>query len=102
NIGAALAELGAMADAIPLDAPWNAENAAALDRQSLGQWIGETLHVPSDEAREAVRSVFTILFCCDPAEVSLLHLLFFARSNGGLQNVLTMRGGAEDSAVDGT
>jgi monoamine oxidase len=102
NLGVALERITAMADSLPLDAPWHADKAVAWDRLSLGEWINSDLNVPSGDARRSLQVIFTTLFCCNPAEVSLLHLLFLARSNGGLQQMLTMRGGAEDALVDGT
>jgi monoamine oxidase len=102
NLGVAIERIAAMAETLPVDAPWNAEQAAAWDRQSLGEWINAETNMPSAEARRAVHLIFSTLFCCDPAEVSLLHLLLLAKGNGGLQNILSMRGGAEDALIDGT
>jgi monoamine oxidase len=43
------------------------------------------------------------VIAADPAEVSLLHLLFYGKASGGLDGLIAVEGGAgEDRLVDGT
>ncbi|MQS15676.1 FAD-dependent oxidoreductase [Streptomyces kaniharaensis] len=82
-LGLAMLRLNLMARRLPPGEPWRAGGARAWDARTLGQWIGEPLNVPSATARTLLHSAFGVLFCVDPAEVSLLGSLVLARGGGG-------------------
>lgn len=82
-LGLALARLNLMARRLPAEAPWRARSARSWDARTLGQWLADPLNVPTAEARTLLRSTMHLLFCADPAEVSLLGALTLARGGGG-------------------
>jgi monoamine oxidase len=72
--------------------PASAKNAAALDARTV-----------ADEARRLsrrVRGVFDVaigaIFGVDPAELSLLWFLAYLRAGGGIMNLSTIQGGAQE------
>ncbi len=75
SLGVALKRLDRMAAGLPLDAPWEARHATRLDRQTLGGWLADPTHVPTAAARSMLDTTMKLLFCVDPAEVSLLGAL---------------------------
>lgn len=83
GLGLALARLNLMARRLPADAPWRARSARSWDARTLGQWLSDPLNVPTAAARTLLRSTMNLLFCADPAEVSLLGALTLARGGGG-------------------
>lgn len=83
-LGLMFKRLDSMANRLPVDAPWQAHDARAWDEQTLGDWISSPFNVPSATARDLARMFMTVLFCTDPAEVSLLGALAMARGGGGL------------------
>ena len=83
SIGVALKRLDRMAAQLPLDAPWQARHAVRLDRQTLGGWLADPTHVPTAAARTMLDTTMRLLFCVDPAEVSLLGALVLARGGDG-------------------
>src|SRR6202040_3317361 len=93
---------------LPIDEPWNAHRAKALDSQTLGAWLDSPWHVPSAAARKLIRTTMTVLFCGDPNEVSLLGSLVLARGGGSFEyfvdSTITethlVDGGAPELAVD--
>jgi monoamine oxidase len=74
-----------MVKRLPIDEPWKASNARALDAQTLGAWFGSRLNVPSATARKIIGTTMTTLFCVDPDEVSLLGSLVLARGGGSFE-----------------
>jgi monoamine oxidase len=70
---------------LPLDEPWKASGARALDSQTLGAWFGAPWNVPSTAARKLINATMTTLFCVDPNEVSLLGSLVLARGGGSFE-----------------
>jgi len=100
-LGVAMKRLDAMAKAIPLDAPWTARDAAALDTRSIASWIDSRLQVPSRAARALLRTTMVEIFTADPSEVSLLHVLFHLHSAGGFARQTSIEGGAQQDRVVG-
>jgi monoamine oxidase len=83
------------------ETPWDAEHAERLDEQSFATWIRRTAKTRT--AREALAVACRAVFAVEPADVSLLHLLFYAASAGGWDDLLDTDGGAQqDRLVGGT
>jgi len=99
NIGWAFLRLGQMTKRIPLDSPWSAPNANALDQMTLGDWMRRNL--PSRRTHFLMRVAAESVLTVDPDEVSLLHALFYFRSGGGLEKLTSSAGGAQQDRVDG-
>lgn len=100
SLGLAFARLNAMARRLPTDAPWLAPNARTLDARTLGQWLADPLNVPSGTAHTVLKATMSLLFCTDPAEVSLLGALVLARGGGGF-DYYTDSGRTETHLLDG-
>ncbi|MER5462965.1 NAD(P)/FAD-dependent oxidoreductase [Streptomyces sp. NPDC002668] len=100
SLGLAFMRLNRMAKRLPADAPWQARGARTLDARTLGEWISQPHNVPSEKARTLLTSAMNLLFCADPAEVSLLGALVLARG-GGSFNYYTDTRKTETHLVDG-
>ncbi|HEY7267881.1 MAG TPA: flavin monoamine oxidase family protein [Solirubrobacterales bacterium] len=81
------------------EAPWEAEGAERLDEQSFGGWIRRTAKTRT--AREALTVACRAVFATEPADVSLLHVLFYAASAGGWDDLLETEGGAQQDRLAG-
>jgi monoamine oxidase len=81
------------------EAPWEAEDAERLDEQSFATWIRRTARTKT--AREALTTVIRAVFSVEPADVSLLHVLFYAAAAGGLDDLLDTEGGAQQDRLAG-
>lgn len=91
--------LTAMARAVPLDEPWAAPQAKRWDEESFGSWLRRSAITTG--CREVLRLALRAVFCAEPEELSLLYALFYIRSNGGLLQLLSTRGGAQQWRVSG-
>jgi monoamine oxidase len=85
SLGLAFWRLDRMVKRLPIDEPWKASGARALDSQTLGAWFGSPWNVPSANARKLINATMTTLFCVDPDEVSLLGSLLLARGGGSFE-----------------
>jgi len=63
-------------------------------------WLSRT-RVPSVLARDLVEATVRACFACDLSEVSLLNWLFLARSAGGVESLMNIAGGYQDSQFEG-
>ncbi|MFJ3306285.1 flavin monoamine oxidase family protein [Streptomyces sp. NPDC086549] len=100
SLGVAFARLDRMARRLPADAPWQARGARAMDARTLGQWLASPVNLPSARARTLATATMSLLFCADPAEVSLLGSLVLARGGGGFTYYIDSRR-TETHLVDG-
>jgi monoamine oxidase len=100
SAGQAIARMNAMATKLPVDAPWDGRRSAAWDAQSVRSWL-TAARVPTRLARELIEATVRACFCCDIAEVSLLSWLLLVRSAGGVESLMNIAGGYQDSQFAG-
>ncbi len=86
-----VAEFEAMAETVPVDAPWKAPKANQWDGKTLYSWLEKRV---SAELLESM-TVTIMGYMSQPEDVSLLHALFYTRANGGFGSLFSM--GQEDA-----
>lgn len=105
EIAAVVEQLDQMATTVPVDAPWEASNAAEWETYTLERWIEENSATP--RFRELVHTATRPIFGAEPTELSLLFVVFYIASSGDEQNQGTFernfdtRGGAQQSRFIG-
>ncbi len=88
-----------LARQVPLDAPWSAPRASELDGETVESWLQSAT---TDPVAQAYFRVLTpAVFAADTHEVSWLHFLFYCRSGGSLDYLITTAGGAQELRVVG-
>jgi monoamine oxidase len=95
-----IARMNAMAKKVPVDAPWDSPNAARWDAISVRAWLSRA-RVPTRLGRDLIEATVRACFAADLSEVSLLNWLFLARSAGGVESLMTIAGGYQDSQFEG-
>jgi monoamine oxidase len=81
------------------EAPWTAERAAELDRQTLAAWI--EANTRTQIARELLGLAGRTIWGAGPEELSMLHVLFYVDSAGGFDKLVDTEGGAQQDRLDG-
>ena len=102
DLGRSQQQLEEMAAHVPPEKPWAAPQAEEWDGQTFESWIRDTVATPEAAAifRELVAMV---AFAHDAGDLSLLDVLFYINSAGGLDRLLDFEGGAQqDRVVGGT
>jgi monoamine oxidase len=94
-----LAHIIGLQKTIPLDRPWAAPNAAALDSQTLETF--KLAHSSTPGGRFLIDLATKAVFAAEPRDMSLLHALFYFNSGGGVINLTSTVGGAQDSRFVG-
>ena len=84
---------------IPLDRPWTAPNASALDSQTLETF--KLANTTTAGARFLLDLATKAVFVAEPRDLSLLHALFYMNSGRGIINLTSTAGGAQDSRLVG-
>lgn len=91
EVGWAQARLESLVKRVPADAPWTAARAARWDAQTFETWIRR--NAASRAARSLLGLAVEAVFACEPGDISLLHMLFYARSAGSFQLTIETTGG---------
>jgi monoamine oxidase len=80
----AVTQLDQMSTEVPVDAPWQAANAADYEAQTLQSWIEDNSVTP--QFRELVPAATRPIFGTEPRELSLLFVLFYIAASGNESN----------------
>jgi monoamine oxidase len=88
-----------MAKRVPVQAPWEAPKARLWDGQTFASWMRR--NVATAAARTLLEVLTEAVWAAEPADVSLLHLLFYTRSGGGLESLIGTDGGAQQDRFHG-
>lgn len=91
--------LEAIADQVPLDAPWSAPDAVAWDTMTLAQWVRD------QDVPDPVAALFEVgvqaVFAASSAQLSLLHAAHYLHSAGGWSKLTDSEGGAQQDRIRG-
>jgi monoamine oxidase len=92
-------KLNSLAARIPGEAPWEAEAAGALDRETLSSWLRHRLRTRA--ARELVEIAVRTVWGADSADISLLFALWYLGAAGGFDALVDTEGGAQQDRFVG-
>jgi monoamine oxidase len=92
-------QLDRLCKKMPVGEPWRMNDAAALDRTTLGDWLRE--HAATSFTPSVFRLISRAVWSGYPERISLLWVLHYLRSAGGLLPVILNDGGAQDQRIDG-
>jgi monoamine oxidase len=82
---------------VDVDAAWSSPDAARLDAISFGDWLDRRR--PHRTTRALMNIVSKVQWGCQPAEVSLLHVLRYSKAAGGLDHMLDVEGGQQQDRL---
>jgi monoamine oxidase len=99
DVQQAQTRLNRLARKVPLDAPWEAPNAAKLDSQTMATWMGRNMATKS--GRMLLQLGVEAVWAAQPEEMSLLHVLFYIHSAGSLELLFDTEGGAQQDRFAG-
>jgi monoamine oxidase len=99
ELGRLVTELEAMAATLDLERPWTAERAAQWDATTFASWLESA--TGDAQALAFWRFFVPAIFAAEVHELSLLHFLFYIASGGGIQMLIDVEGGAQDSRLVG-
>ena len=88
-----------MAKKVDPEAPWEHPDAERLDAQTVDDWIRRIAKTKT--GREALALSIRGVFSVEPADMSMLHWLFYTASAGGWDDLLDTEGGAQQDRIVG-
>jgi monoamine oxidase len=91
--------LDRLARRVPLETPWEAPGAATLDAQTVATWMRRNLATRA--GRRLLELGIEAVWAAQPEDMSLLHVLFYIHSAGGLAMLFDTEGGAQQDRFVG-
>ena len=88
-------EFDVLALSVPVEQPWAAPEADALDRSSLADWLAAAELPPA--GRDLLALGFRGILGAEPAAVSLLYALAYTHGAGGVRQLIGVGGAAQES-----
>ncbi len=99
DVGLAQLQVARLARRVNTEQPWRTRGAAKLDAQTFATWMRRNMRT------KAARSMLTIVgrtvWGAEPGELSLLHVLFYAKAAGGLDMLIDVEEGAQRNRIVG-
>ncbi|HKP89374.1 MAG TPA: flavin monoamine oxidase family protein [Thermoleophilaceae bacterium] len=92
-------KLDRLARKVPLDAPWRAPRAERLDSQTFWSWMRRNVYTRG--GRTLIEIATEAVWAAEPAEISLLHMLFYIHSAGSFDLLVETEGGAQQDRFVG-
>jgi monoamine oxidase len=99
DVAQAQLKLERAARRVPVEAPWTAPNARALDSQTLWSWMRRNVYTRG--GRMLLELSVQAVWAAEPADLSLLHTLFYVNSAGGFDPLVDTEGGAQQDRFVG-
>jgi monoamine oxidase len=99
DLGQAVLRIERLARTVPPEAPWTAPAAQKLDSQTFWSWCQHNVATPT--ARAFLTMMTEAAYCASPADLSLLHLLYYASASGGFRYLLEISNGIQRYRFEG-
>jgi monoamine oxidase len=81
----AILKLDEMSKQVPANAPWKAPQAREWDSLTVASWMRDNMKTAA--AKSMMRIFIAGYLTSEPADVSLLHLLFYISAGGGFESL---------------
>lgn len=99
DIGQAQLRLERLARKVDPERPWEAGNAERWDSRTFDSWI--RANTITAGARTLLEIATEAVWAAEPADLSLLHVLFYTASAGSFENLIGTEGGAQQDRIVG-
>lgn len=99
DFGQSALRLERLAKSVDLGAPWETPDSERLDSETFATWLRRNVASPSGV--RLWRGIIQAVWAVEPKDLSLLHVLFYLASSGGLEYLLNVEGGAQQDRFVG-
>lgn len=88
-----------MSEEVPADTPWTATRAEEWDAQTFQVWMDA--NVQSPVAKKRLQTAIEAVYAVAPHDLSLLYMLWYAKTGNSIMNLVSTEGGAQADRYDG-
>jgi monoamine oxidase len=99
SLDAAIKKINKLSKTINLQEPWHSPDAKKWDSMTLHTWMQQQMS--SAKARMFFKIATEAIFATDPADMSMLHALFYTKSGKDFDTLMNIREGAQQDRILG-
>lgn len=99
NLNKGIQRITRLSKKIDLQQPWLSPDAAMWDNMSAEQWMLQTMK--NARARSLFQVAFEAIFATHPANISMLHVLFYTKSGKDFDTLMNIKKGAQQDRIFG-
>ena len=99
DVAQAQARLERLARKVDPERPWAARKAAQWDSRTFASWI--SANTATSGAATLLEIATEAVWAAEPADLSLLHVLFYVSAAGSFENLIGTEGGAQQDRIAG-
>ncbi len=99
NLNKGIQRITKLSKQIILQQPWLSPDAQLWDKMSANEWMLKTFK--NDKARSLFQVAFEAIFATHPANISMLHTLFYIKSGKDFDNLMNIKKGAQQDRIMG-
>jgi len=99
NLNKGIQRITRLSKQIVLEKPWLSPDAAVWDKMNAEEWIQKTMK--NDKARSLFMVAFEAIFATHPANISMLHVLFYIKSGKDFDTLMNIKKGAQQDRIMG-
>lgn len=95
----AIKKINKLSKTINLSSPWLSPEAKKWDSQTLASWMQKQMS--SKTAQKLFKIASEAIWAADPAEISMLHALFYTKSGRDFDTLMNVENGAQEERILG-
>ncbi len=99
SLDGGIKKMNKLAKTVSLEKPWETPDAAKWDAMTLDSWMKSQMSF--GVARRLFAIAAEAIWAVNPAEISMLHALFYARSGQNLDSLMNIKNGAQQDRIGG-
>ena len=99
SLDSAIKKINKLSKTINLQEPWNSPDAKKWDSMTLHTWMQQQMSSPT--ARMFFKIASEAIFAPEPADISMLHALFYTKSGNDFDTLMNIRAGAQQDRIKG-
>ena len=99
SLDSTIKQINKLSKTIDLEAPWHTKDAFIYDSMTLETWIQQNMGF--DTARQFFKVAAEAIWAADPADISMLHALFYTKSCRDLDTLMNVKNGAQEERFVG-
>lgn len=99
SLDSAIKKINKLSKTINLQEPWTSPDAKKWDSMTLHSWMESQMS--SAKAKVFFKIASEAIFATDPADMSMLHALFYTKSGNDFDTLMNIRAGAQQDRIKG-
>ena len=99
SLDMAIKKLNKLSKTVNLAEPWQTPNARQFDSMTLASWMNQQMNF--DVAKQFFKVAAEAIWAADPAEISMLHAMFYTKSCRDLDTLMNVKNGAQEERFVG-